>query len=191
MCSTVPCTEVDIFILQSVPVYCPHPLKTCCEQLMICNYSYNYCNDDMFNRVCDLVPITNISLKVAQLKWEEILSDPMSLFGHCLCMAQLLKSLGSAFDSSTGDDICVDEEAESGVGCIPACFTNNTCISDTCPPLESGHKDVCSMFVKNQTSEFADVRVINVGLDCRTISKHAVDICSSILGERGNMYLTD
>ena len=110
----------------------------------------------------------------------------MALFEHCLCLAQLLIAIGSAFDS-TAADICVHEEAETGVACIPACVTNTTCLNDLCPPLGSGHVDICGLYAKNQTSEFANLRVISVGLDCRGISQHSIDICSSVLCKIGSM----
>ena len=122
------------------------------------------------------------SLEVTQLTWPDIFNDPMALFKHCLCMAQLLISLGSVFNS-TADDICVHEQAETGVACIPACFTNATCFNGGCPQMGSGNVDVCGLYAKNQTSEVANLFVISVCLDYRGISQHGIDIifCSSVL----------
>ena len=103
----------------------------------------------------------NISLEVALLISLDIFSNPMSLFEHCLCLAKLLKDLGSGFDSRAGNTYS-DEEAESGVACFTnnVCFTNNTCYSDTCPPLRSGHENVHSMYDENQTSGFSNIQVL-------------------------------
>ena len=88
----------------------------------------------------------------------------------------------SIFNSIAGD-LCVHEEAEAGVACIPACLTIATCRKDSCPASGSGHVDMCGLYPKNKTLEFSNLRVISTGLDCRGISQHVTDICSSILGK--------
>ena len=135
----------------------------------------------------------NISLEVEQIIWSNIFSDPMTLFNNCLCMAKLLAALGSAFNE-VAPAICVHEEEEAGVACIPACLDNDTCLNKQCPLSTSGHVDICGMYDKNSTSQFANVLVISIGLNCRSIFQHANDICSSVLSKKeylvmvGNMH---
>ena len=137
------------------------------------------------DRNCILSSITtNISLEVTQVTWPDTFKDPSALVEHCLCISKLLLSTGIALENTSGD-LCVHEEAGAGVACIAGCLTNNNCSSGSCPPTGSAHLDICGLYDKNQTSEFANICVLNIGLDCRTISQHVIDVCSSILSQIG------
>ena len=131
----------------------------------------------------------NINLEVTQITWPNIFNDPSTLFEYCLCMAQLLIALGSTFNNTGDDDVCVHEEAGTGVACVPACLTNATCFIGTCQPFESTHYDACGLYAKNQTSKSTNLLVIINDLDCRTISLHVIDVCSSVPSELYKQWL--